>query len=199
MSKHKVFISYHHAKDQNYKDELVEKGMDSDIFVDKSVDTGDIDDSLSDERIREIIRDDYLKDSSVTIILVGEETKERKHVDWEIYSSMYDGKVNKKSGILVINLPTAKQPVRAHGDDEKETVCPDCTWTSYESHRERYPKTPLRLIDNFDDKVPIAVVNYDTIIDDMDALELLIDNAYERRTTNDYNLTRKMKRSNYGD
>ena len=36
----------------------------------------------------------------------GPETKRPKHIDWEIYSSMVDGEVNKKSGRVVINPPT---------------------------------------------------------------------------------------------
>ena len=84
---HKVFISYYHG-DQEYKDDLVKLSDQRGIFVDRSVDTGDISDDLSDERIRELIRDSYLRDSTVTIVLVGTETQRRKHVDWEIYSSM---------------------------------------------------------------------------------------------------------------
>ena len=80
---HKVFISYHHSNDQRYKNELVEMADRHRVFIDKSVDTGDIDDSLTDARIREIIRDGYLRDSTVTIVLVGNDTRRRKHVDWE--------------------------------------------------------------------------------------------------------------------
>ena len=58
---HKVFISYYHKKDQYYKNKLVELGEQNSIFIDASVDTGDISDDLSDERIREIIRDEYLR------------------------------------------------------------------------------------------------------------------------------------------
>ena len=57
--------------------------------------------------MRQEIRDRFLQDSSVTILLVGDETRYRKHVDWELYSSMFDGPVNKKSGILVVELPHA--------------------------------------------------------------------------------------------
>ena len=102
---HKVFISYHHDNDQHHKDSLVTFGEQNQIFIDRSVDTDDISDGLSDESIRELIRDEYLRDSTVTIVLVGTETRHRKHVDWEIYSSMYDGRINKKSGILAIELP----------------------------------------------------------------------------------------------
>ena len=122
--KHKVFISYHHENDQVYKDQLLDLNNEYDIFIDKSVDTEDIDDSLSDEDIRVKIRDEYLKDSTVTIVLVGIDTKNRKHVDWEIYSSMYDGVNNKKSGILVIILPsvyTVPLCIFGHGDEEKCT------------------------------------------------------------------------------
>lgn len=102
---HKVFISYHHENDQCYKDSLVACGEKYSIFLDRSVNAGDVRGSLPDERIRQIIRDDYLRDSTVTIVLVGAETRRRKHVDWEIYSSMIDGKKNKKSGIIAITLP----------------------------------------------------------------------------------------------
>ena len=75
---HKVFISYHHAKDQYYKECLVNMGKQYGIFIDRSVDTGNISDDLSDQVIREKIRDEYLRDSTVTIVLVGLETKKTK-------------------------------------------------------------------------------------------------------------------------
>ena len=106
MSQHKVFISYHHKNDQNYKEELLRVNREYPMFMDASVDTGDISDDLDDQTIRQEIRDSYLRDFTVTILLVGTETKRRKHIDWEIYSSMIDGEVNKKSGILIVNLPS---------------------------------------------------------------------------------------------
>ncbi len=101
ITMHKVFMSYHHRNDQSYKEQMVDLGARHSIFVDRSVDTGDIPDEWADERIRSVIRDRYLRDSTVTIVLIGSETRRRKHVDWEIYSSMYDGPVNKNSGLIV--------------------------------------------------------------------------------------------------
>ena len=95
------------------------------VFIDKSVDTGDIHDSLPDASIREIIRDGYLRESTVTVVLIGKDTKRRKHIDWEIYSSMFDGKVNKKSGILVINLPKTSSYFTAPRELDKKIVYPD--------------------------------------------------------------------------
>ncbi len=68
IAKHKVFISYHHANDQGYKESLLKwnENNNFDIFIDASVDTGDINENLSDESIRQKIRDEYLRDSTVT-------------------------------------------------------------------------------------------------------------------------------------
>ena len=115
-----------------------------DIPLHRSVDTGDISDNLSDQAIREKICDEYLRDSTVTIVLVGLETKRRKHVDWETYSSMIDGKINKKSGVLVVNLPSTHCTYFGVSHIyEQETVCPECTsWTSIDNRAEyelRYP------------------------------------------------------------
>ena len=197
MLKHKVFISYHHD-DQNYKDMLSKFGQDNDIFIDMSVDINDIDDTgKTAERIRQIIRDDYLKDSSITIILVGQNTKNRKHVDWEIYSSMHDGIANKKSGILVINLPTISQSMRVANHEEKNLLPSDIIWKIVSTPQEfesLYSYTPDRLVDNFKKLVPIAVIAWDQI--KSDNLKIFLENAFNNRLTNDYDLTRSMMEYN---
>ena len=199
--KHKVFISYHHANDQGYKEALLEFNRRFDLFLDCSVDTGDIDEDLDDDSIRRIVRDDYLRDSSVTIVLVGSETKYRKHVDWEIYSSMYDGPVNKKSGVLVINLPTTGCTYynAAHGDTEKRIVYPATqNWISITKRNEyelRYPYMPDRIIDNLlKPGAKVSVTNWDLLT--ADNLRLLIDLTFNDRSACDYDLSRSMRRAN---
>lgn len=199
MAKHKIFISYHHENDQNYKDLLLEMNLINEIFVDKSVNTGDIDENLSSEQIRSRIRDKYLQDSTVTILLVGVETKGRKHIDWELYSSMYDGVINRKSGILIVNLPTVNQCVRVGDEEEKEIISPNTQWVNLSSRKEyeeKYPFLSDRIIDNFMKNVPIAVVDWDTIYNDHNSLEKLIENAHRRRVSNQYDSSRKMRRNN---
>lgn len=198
---HKVFISYHHSSDQKYKDSLVEFGKDNSIFIDRSVNTGDISDDLSDEQIRDRIRDDYLRDSTVTIILVSQETKRRKHVDWEIHSSMYDGSVNKKSGIFVINLPDVSndQFFAPYGDQEKKLLYPDVSlWThTYQrvEYEHRFPYMPDRIIDNLlKQSVKISVTSWDRINDA--SLKFLIDSAFHNRFNCQYDLSRPMRRVN---
>ncbi len=196
---HKVFISYHHENDQYYKNALVEFGYQHSIFIDVSVDTGDIPDYLDDQRIREIIRDEYLRDSTVTIVLVGTDTKRRKHVDWEIYSSMYNGIVNKKSGIVVINLPSTSDLCTVAHEGEKEALYPDISsWVSISTREEyewRYPYMPDRLIDNLlTPKAKISVVPWNRI--NAASLKFLVDIAFNDRGRCEYDLSRPMRRAN---
>ncbi len=199
---HKVFISYHHENDQDYKDLLLEINRLNSIFIDESVDTGDISDNLDDNAIREQIRDEYLKDSTVTIVLVGLETKKRKHVDWEIYSSMFDGTINKKSGILVINLPTTNCTYyTARHEGEKERLYPLITdWITIDNRNEyesRYPYMPDRIIDSLlKSDAKISVVNWDLIENDYGALEFLIDATFNDRTNCEYDMSRPLRRAN---
>lgn len=197
---HRVFISYHHANDQAYKEELVKFGEKFEIFKDWSVDTGDISDDLTDEQIRQKIRDEYLRDSTVTILLVGTETKNRKHVDWELYSSMYNGKKNKKSGIIVINLPSVNcDYCTASHDGEKENVFPEntgwCRITERNEFERRYPYMPDRIIDNLL-KVDayISVISWDKLT--VGKLQYMINKAYEDREQCNYDLSRPMRRRN---
>ena len=199
---HKAFISYHHANDQYYKECLVNMGKYYEIFIDRSVDTSDISDDFSDQAIREKIRDEYLRDSTVTIVLVGLETKRRKHVDWEIYSSMIDGKINKKSGVLVVNLPSTHCTYfEVSHDYEKEKVYPECTsWVSIDNRAEyelRYPYIPDRIIDNLVKlEAKVSVANWSRIENNQTVLRFLIDAAFNDRATCEYDLSRTMRRNN---
>lgn len=107
MSRHNVFVSYHHDNDQGYRERFEDLfNYKHDIFVSKSVKIGDISEYLSTEAIRQKIRDEYLRDSTVTVVLIGSETWKRKHVDWEIAASLRDTKYNSRSGLLGIILPS---------------------------------------------------------------------------------------------
>lgn len=198
---HRVFICYHHANDQGYKNALLEANRRAPIFIDASVDTGDISDALDDQAIREKIRDEYLRDSTVTLLLGGTETKKRKHVDWELYSSMFDGTRNKKSGILVVTLPSTgcTHFTAAHGDEEKRRIYPTTTaWTSFDSREEyetRYPHLPARIIDNLlSKKAKISVTNWSVIEKDWDALAFLIECTHDGKESAEYDLSRPMRR-----
>ena len=73
--RHKVFISYHHANDEYYKTQFIH--LFSNIlngFISKAVEIGDINPLISVNSIRSNIRDNFIRDASVTIVLVGTET-----------------------------------------------------------------------------------------------------------------------------
>ena len=198
---HNVFVSYHHKNDQWYKNELIRLGKQFGVFMDKSVDSGNISEDLTDQEIRTKIRDEFLRDSTVTVLLVGSETKNRKHVDWELYSSMFDGVRNKKSGILVVTLPSTQGTsfTAGHGEEEKRIVYPDQhSWVHVGTRAEyerRYPDLPDRIIDNLlAAKAQISVVPWKRLT--TASLKLLIDLTFNGRGSCQYDLSRPMRRSN---
>ena len=75
-------------------------------FISKAVGEGDIGDGIQTDTIREKIRDEFIADATVTVVLIGPKTWSRKHVDWEIGSSIRDTKKNPRCGLLGIFLPT---------------------------------------------------------------------------------------------
>ena len=200
MERHKVFISYHHTNDQWAKDRLIELNNQYDIFIDCSVDTGDIPDDWDDQKIRAEIRDHYLQDSIVTILLVGTETKNRKHIDWELYSSMFDGAVNKKSGIVVIMLPSTGCTYNhaSHANEKTEAFPQVDSWEKLKTRSEFeccFPCMPNRIIDNLlAENASISVANWNQL--NINQLTVLIDNAANDRKTNQYDMSRPMKRRN---
>jgi hypothetical protein len=75
MGKHKVFISYHHANDQDYKNALETMNDEHEIFVNRSVSLGDIDEDEEPQTIREIIRDNTLEIQQFSYCLWGQKQK----------------------------------------------------------------------------------------------------------------------------
>ena len=115
---------------------------------------------------------------------------------------MYDGAVNKKSGILVITLPTTYNGGgcihASHGQAEKN-LYPDITsWTSINTRAEyerRYPYMPDRIIDNLlKPEAKISVAPWDRI--NVKKLKFLIDAAFEDRGRCVYDFSRPMRRAN---
>ena len=102
----KVFISYSHRLDQDAADEFAYFFSDRrDVFLDKSV-RGDLGD-LQAETIKHKIRP-LIAQSSVTVILIGEETGGRAWVDWEIANSLRKRLGNERNGLLGIFIPNKR-------------------------------------------------------------------------------------------
>lgn len=139
--KHKVFISFYHHDDQKYKN-YIDKYLSGNI-INKSVSDGEYSTDNSDEYIKRLIREDKVSDSSVVIVLVGSNTKNRKHVDWEIYAGLRSS-INGRSGLVGILLPefpidingnyyTRDLPARL-GDNVESGYAKCYTWNYAISH-----------------------------------------------------------------
>ncbi len=134
--RHNVFISYYHQEDQEYKDRFVR--MMGDKIVDKSVYLGDvIDQNTPSQAVLQRIRENHIAQVSVTVVLIGPCTWQRKYVDWEIGASLRDTRTNPRGGLIGILLPH-------HSDYREET---------YNSRL-----IPPRLADNCNEDVKFACI-----------------------------------------
>lgn len=145
--KHKVFISFYHKEDQLYKETL--DIIWGDKIINKSVMDGEYDSDDSDVYIKRLIREDKVSDSSVVVVLVGNNTKNRKHVDWEIYAGL-SGSVNGNAGLIGILLPE----VTINGNEYFPSVLP--------ARLADNVKSGYATIYKWDD----AIVNFSQIVED---------------------------------
>lgn len=101
--KHNVFLSFYHADDEGYRERFEE--LFGDLCINRWVHPGDINTENSDDYVKSLIRRDYIRGSSVVVVLVGAKTYCRKHVDWEMYAGL-DEAADGYSGLLGLMLPT---------------------------------------------------------------------------------------------
>ncbi len=105
----KCFISYHHA-DQDEVDEFVRTfDHQKNIFISRGLGkemSQDIIASNDTDYVMRRIRELYLSDSTVTIVMLGKCTWARRYVDWEIQSSLRNGETVVANGLLGIKLPS---------------------------------------------------------------------------------------------
>lgn len=104
--RHKCFISYHKADALEVEDFIKTFDYHHRIFISRSI--NEMEESIvnSDDSnyIMRRIRERYLTDSTVTLVMLGRCTWARKFVDWEIASSLRNDPVNRRNGLVGINL-----------------------------------------------------------------------------------------------
>jgi len=156
LTRRKTFVSYYHNDDQVYKDEFI--NLMSDLTVPKSVKEGDINTNVSTEYIKQLIQKGFLYDTTMLVVLIGNKTKCRKHVDWEISGALNYKIGDNYAGLLGLLLPN-------HSD--------------YGTGKATYDRMPARLADNF--KSGYAVIrDYTT---NRVQLQKYIEEAYRNRTS----------------
>lgn len=99
--KSKVFVSYHHQRDQAYYDRFAQVFANGyEVITDTSIDRKIGSDDVAYQQ--QVIREQHITGSSITVVLCGAETYKRRWVDWEIHMTL-----NKEHALLGIALPTA--------------------------------------------------------------------------------------------
>lgn len=116
LTRRKTFVSYYHHDDQEYRTRF--ENLFGDLVVGKSVNDDDIDSDNSDGYIKQLIQKDFLSDVTILIVLVGPNTKCRKHVDWEIAGALNQKVGNNYAGLIGLLLPS-------HPDYGKDTYVPE--------------------------------------------------------------------------
>ena len=115
---HRCFISFK-KEDKYYKEKILEKLGDDQIkgkALDEWINSDDI------EYIMQVIRRDYLKNTSVTLYLIGEHSSENEGLDSkgynkqnfvirELQATLYDGENNRRNGLLGIVLPEMESKI----------------------------------------------------------------------------------------
>ncbi len=125
-TKRKVFISFF-QDDRNEVDQFIAKWSTNEgVFTPKVLGASDNDDfinSTNPDYVMSQIRQKYLGDSSVTIVLIGRCTHSRRYVDWEIKSSLTQGS-STPNGLIGIVLPSlgnsAHMPPRLKDNWDKD-------------------------------------------------------------------------------
>ena len=203
ISKHKVFISYDCA-DSDYKNCLIKLNCLYNIFVDHSYHVSEMPSHTKNKTILHEIWENGLKKASVTLLLVGKDTRKRKYVDWEIHLSMIDEGIYKRCGILVVNLPTIygnSLNFLAHGEREKSTLYPHVTeWEEVNSRKECervFPFMPERILDNLArPSVTISVIPWHFIIRNVEKLPMILELTFRNRKNCNYDTSRPRRKNN---
>jgi hypothetical protein len=117
---------------------------------------------------------------------------------------MIDGVRNRRSGILVIDLPTTPTTSWHTGlPREKEVIYPEYAgeWFALETktdYQSRYPSLPERIIDNLmNDKVKMSVVPWSKIENNPDALRFLVNASAAVASSNEYDISLPMRMRDY--
>jgi hypothetical protein len=132
----KVFISYHKV-DSDEVNSFIGTFSDSyGTFLARGIGAGmagDIINSTDTDYVMSRIRELYLGDSTVTIVMIGNCTWSRKYVDWELQASLRSGKTVTPNGVLGVKLPSynsGQYPDRLNtnllSDDDKRMGKTDC-------------------------------------------------------------------------
>lgn len=195
MVRHKTFISYHHKNEQNEKNRIVEEFKDED-FIDASVNEGDINTDLSEDKIMRKIRDDYLKDSSVTLVLIGRETAKRPFINSEIQASLWGDNPNGLLAVVtddlyedIYDISICKCGNKVRSPKEHDVYLPDLVRKNREIERNKDRENECHYSDS---ELYCSLISFSQFLEDPD---YYIHEAYVKREELDYKIAKKLDES----
>ena len=192
---HKCFISY--KKEDSYFREQIDGLFNKKDIINKGLDR--IINSDDGDYIMRKIREDYLKDSTVTLFIIGEHSSENEGTDWygrdrnyfikrELQSSLYNGYGNTRNGLLGVVIPSMYNRIYkgtytcATCGKEHNTVVIDDS-TVIKEFSENYYIEPHKGCAWSKDERYCIVVKWDDFIDDP---EKYVNEAFAKRDTDLY-------------
>lgn len=108
-TRHRCFISYHHDDEAEVSDFINTFDHGHDVLISRGIGAsmpGDVINSTDRDYIMQRVRDLYLNDSTVTIVMIGRCTWARKFVDWEVAASLRNTANSRRNGLMAITLPS---------------------------------------------------------------------------------------------
>lgn len=109
MARHKVFLSFHHDDLQTVLAFIKRFDTAEDAFIYRAIAMpDDVINSDDPDYVMSRIRSNFLSDSTVTLVLVGNCTWSRKFVDWEIQASLRQPANGFPNGLVSVILDGSK-------------------------------------------------------------------------------------------
>jgi hypothetical protein len=165
----KCFISYHHADQAAVNQFVRDFDHQQDCFIARGLGQempGDVIQSMDTDYVMRKIRENFLHDSTVTIVLMGRCTWARRYVDWEILSSIRRGQYIAPNGLLGIKLPGFTQfPPRFEANLSSDWPRVDC----YARHMD-YPKSTDELMAGIEDAYQRRTTHSNLIVNSRDRM-----------------------------
>jgi hypothetical protein len=108
-TRHRCFISYHHDDEREVAQFISTFDHQHDILISRGIGAsmpGDVIGSDNAGYIMSRVRQLYLNDSTITIVMIGRCTWARRYVDWEVAASLRNTQNSQRNGLLAIALPS---------------------------------------------------------------------------------------------
>ncbi len=107
----KCFVTYHHADEKQVAEFVSRFDHKGDAFIVRRLGEmpDDIIESSETAYVMRRIRENFIRDSTVTLVLAGACTWARRYVDWEIQASLRQGANELPNGLLGIPLAGFKK------------------------------------------------------------------------------------------